>query len=123
MDCVSCHVNVQSGARATIPNIDVCQDCHSEEPSADKTELKKLFSYTSSNKKIPWRKVYRVDAHIFFSHRRHAVLGNILCETCHGKVGEKMTPVTGRAVAITMKGCMDCHEKRGVANDCLLCHR
>lgn len=122
LECVDCHRYVLTGARATIPNIDVCGDCHVE-ALGESAEEQRLVEFVESGELIPWRKVYRVPDHVYFSHRRHAAIGQIECERCHGPMAEQMQPVTRPAVRITMDGCIECHEQAGVTNDCILCHR
>lgn len=121
MDCTDCHLYADSGVRATIPNIEVCS-CHGEAMTKSPEEAR-LVQYIASGERIPWQKVYRVPAHVYFSHRRHTAIAGIDCETCHGVMREQVQPVTHPAVRITMERCMDCHEQRRVSNDCLLCHR
>ena len=121
LDCIDCHRYARSGVRATIPNIEVCGDCHDEAVGESAAELE-LVEYVVSSEKIPWRKVYRVPAHVYFSHRRHTEIGGLECEECHGPVGERVEPVTRPYRRPTMADCMDCHEESGVANDCVYCH-
>lgn len=122
LECVDCHRYVLTGARATIPNVDVCGDCHIE-ALGESAEEQRLVEFVESGEPIPWRKVYRVPDHVYFSHRRHAAIGEIECETCHGPMAERTEPVTRPAVRVTMDGCIECHEQAGVTNDCIQCHR
>jgi hypothetical protein len=123
LECVECHKYANSHARATIPNIEVCQECHSDEPIADSPEEKILISYITAAKKIPWRKVYSVPTHVYFSHRRHTTLGQIDCAICHGRVEELTQPIQKQIVPISMDRCMKCHEMNGIDNECTRCHR
>ncbi|MDH3216828.1 MAG: cytochrome C, partial [Candidatus Krumholzibacteria bacterium] len=74
-------------------------------------------------RKIPWAKVYRVPSHVYFSHRRHATLGQIECATCHGNVEEMTEPFARPHAPISMNKCMECHDRNGVDNECTRCHR
>ena len=121
-ECTDCHLYALTGVRATIPNIEVCADCHAE-AQTDSAEEAKLVSYVESGEPIPWRKVYRVPDHVYFSHRRHTAIGDLECATCHGPMNEATEPVTRPYARVTMKGCMECHEETGTSNDCLLCHK
>jgi hypothetical protein len=124
--CVQCHEGAESLARATIPNIEVCgQICHRPDlPALTKTRAEaQLRKYLETGQRIPWQKVYRVEPHVYFSHARHTVLGQLSCETCHGNVGDRTEPVQEQAKLITMDGCMACHEQHRVSNDCNDCHR
>lgn len=121
-ECTDCHLYAATGVRATIPNVDVCSNCH-EEAQTESPEEARLVEYIRTGEPIPWRKIYRVPDHVFFSHRRHTAIGGIECATCHGAVGEREAPVTRQAIRLSMNRCMSCHDDAGVSNDCLLCHR
>src|SRR3989304_1062587 len=97
LNCVDCHKFVETMASATIPNIDVCSDCHSGEPLSDSPEELMLLKYIEAGEKIPWQKIYTVPAHVYFSHRRHVTIGEIEC--------------------------LKCHKEKKVTYDCLACHR
>lgn len=122
MECTECHRYAKSMVRATIPNIEVCQDCHSE-PMTESAEEQKLVKYIIDNEKIPWKKIYRVKPHVYFSHRRHTVLAELDCSVCHGDVSEMERPFTRQPVRVSMNNCMKCHENNNVDNDCTRCHR
>src|SRR4030066_1204073 len=94
LKCVDCHLYVETMAAATIPNIEVCSDCHSGEPLSDSPEELKLLKYIEAGEKIPWQKIYTVPAHGYFSHRRHVTIGEIECSKCHGKVKEWAEPAS-----------------------------
>ena len=85
-------------------------------------ENRKLMEYIKSGKEIEWQRLYRAPEDVYFSHRRHVVFGNIECKTCHGDIGESSKPPS-KALKITMKNCMDCHEEKEANNDCIACHR
>lgn len=121
-NCSDCHLYATTGVRATIPNAEVCADCHVEALTESPEEVK-LVAYLESEEPIPWRKLYWVPDHVYFSHRRHTLIGGIACETCHGPMGEASVPMPRPRVKVTMNGCMDCHDQAGVSNDCLLCHK
>lgn len=122
LDCTDCHAYARSGSRATIPNIDLCSGCH-EETAEGSEDLARLVTYIESETPIPWRKVYWVPDHVFFSHRRHTSIAGLECETCHGKVEQREEPVVRQTIQITMDRCMECHEESGASNDCIDCHR
>jgi hypothetical protein len=121
-DCTDCHLYAETGVRATIPNLEVCADCHAE-AQTDSSEEAQLVDYIEAGTPIPWRKIYRVPDHVYFSHRRHTSIGEIECAICHGQMSEATEPVTRPFRRVTMKGCMDCHDESGASNDCLLCHK
>lgn len=121
-DCTDCHLYALNGVRATIPNVEVCADCHAE-AQTDSAEEARVVAYVESGEPIPWRKIYWVPDHVYFSHRRHTSIGGIACEICHGPIGEASEPVRRPLASVTMDGCMECHEQAGASNDCLVCHK
>ncbi len=122
MECLDCHVYAEDGARASIPNVELCRDCH-EEASTESEAEAALLSYVNDNRRIPWRQINVVPDYAYFSHRRHVKLGELDCVACHGEVGEMVKPVSEPFQEVTMDWCMDCHEARNVSNDCYACHR
>jgi len=120
-DCVDCHQYAKSGVIATIPNIAVCADCH-EEAQTESAEELRVVEFIQKGTLIPWRKIYRVPDHVYFSHRRHTQLAEIECETCHGSVGARTEPVVQPLVQQSMGWCIDCHERSSVTKDCVSCH-
>ncbi len=123
LNCTDCHVNVEKNARAIIPSIEICKNCHSENPISNSPNEKDLIKYIVENKEIPWNQIYRVPDHVYFSHRRHVAIGEQNCSKCHGDMADKTTPVTHQEIPITMNNCLDCHRQQKVTNDCLACHR
>lgn len=121
MGCVDCHHGALTQARATIPNIEVCGDCHIEAMTESPVEAA-VVEHVEREEPIPWRKVYRVPDHVYFSHRRHAAIGEIECARCHGEMAERELPVTRPALRPTMSSCIECHEESGVTRDCITCH-
>lgn len=122
LECADCHVYVETNARASIPNIDICSNCHSDEPISDSPEEVKLLKYISNNQQIPWVQIYDVPDHVYFSHRRHVKLGGLECKTCHGNVPELEEPAPYQLVEISMNKCVDCHRDNDVVRDCIGCH-
>ncbi len=122
LDCISCHANVQTNAKASIPNIEICSTCHND-VSTDNAEIKKVAEFVTNKKNIPWKQIHQVPDHAYFSHRRHIVLGKIDCASCHGNVAEMEKPFVKPFITIKMDWCRDCHKSRGVTNDCYACHR
>ena len=122
LGCTMCHLYALTGTRATIPNIEVCGMCHTA-PLTESEEEVLVVEHVQSGQPIPWRKIYRVPAHVYFSHRRHTSTAEIACETCHGAMGETSTPVSRPIVKITMDRCVQCHRQSEVSTDCISCHR
>jgi hypothetical protein len=121
LECLDCHPYFQEHASSGEPSIETCSSCHEEALGESKKE-KKIVEYVNSGKEVEWQRLYRVPEDVFFSHRRHVVLGNIECKICHGDIGESSKPPS-KPIRITMKNCMQCHEEKDVTNDCISCHR
>ncbi len=121
MECTDCHLYAVDGVRATIPNLDICGECHAE-PLTESAHEARVAEYVREGVPIPWRKVYWVPEHVYFSHRRHTAVAEIACETCHGIVGERSDPLTRPLVRLDMDACMKCHKETGASNDCVACH-
>ena len=122
LECADCHVNAETRARAVIPNIELCANCHVDTEDED-LEARQVAIYAEQGKRIPWSQVHSVPDYAYFSHRRHVKLGEIQCEHCHGEVSEMQDPFTEPYLSMDMEWCMECHEQRGVSNDCYACHR
>ncbi len=118
LKCVSCHEKAESGERAGFPTAGRCLTCHAG-PRPDVEPIRKLAALAADAKSFGGNPVYRVPDFVFFSHARHkeAAIG---CAVCHGPVNEK----DARQVfyPTTMKGCVDCHQSRGAAVSCTICH-
>lgn len=121
MECVDCHRYARTGVRATIPNIETCGDCH-EETLTESEEEARVVEHVQAGDPIPWRKIYRVPDHVYFSHRRHTAIAGVDCETCHGPMSDRSEPVTRPYRRVTMEGCVECHRRSNASSDCIHCH-
>ncbi|MEE9553137.1 MAG: cytochrome c3 family protein [candidate division Zixibacteria bacterium] len=122
MDCSDCHRYVITDRKATLPDKDVCSECHSE-IIGESVEEQKLIALLESEREFNWQRVYVLPKHVYFSHFRHVTLGQVSCQECHGEMKELTSPPDKPAVDINdMDNCMNCHEDRQVNNDCLTCH-
>lgn len=121
--CADCHNPDQSPSTTTIPSIEICSSCHSEEPLTESPEEKKLLQFVAEKSEIPWKRIYSVPDHVYFSHRRHVTKAGLECKVCHGDVPQLTKPITAPFVPVTMENCMKCHRENNVTNDCLSCHR
>jgi len=121
LDCRDCHKGVETGIRATIPNIKVCAPCHSKIKGTGEAEAK-VVEMVKNGTQIPWQRIYKVPDHVFFSHRRHVTAGKIACQTCHGEVEKLTVPAAHQIVPIKMTTCMGCHDNKSISNDCIHCH-
>lgn len=120
--CEDCHVGARNQVHATLPGIDTCLMCH-EEAMTDSPEEEKIRAFAAAGQEIPWTRVTRVPAHVYFSHRRHVALGGLDCADCHGAMETRTEPPRRPFGAVTMEACTECHAQRNVDNDCNRCHR
>lgn len=122
MDCQDCHRYVREGRKASLPDRDVCFECH-EEMQGESAEEEKLVTLLATGQELDWQRVYVLPKHVYFSHLRHVTLGQIGCQECHGDMMQLTAPPRRPAVdIIDMDHCIDCHEERQADNDCLACH-
>jgi len=75
--------------------------CH-QAIKTDSPHIQKLAAAAKENKPIPWIRVYRLPAFVYFSHRVHTEAG-AACETCHGPVRDR--DVITKEVANDMRFC------------------
>ncbi len=121
IECDTCHRYYKTQTFSGMPTVEVCMECH-KEPQTKNPEEEKIRQFSQKKEEIPWKRMYGEPDHVFFSHRRHAVLGKLKCETCHGPIGMSEQPPSGPYVKMTMRWCMNCHAKSKVTNDCQACH-
>lgn len=122
MACSDCHEFYESEAFSGLPDADTCSFCHTEEPQGESAEEAKLAKFLESGEPLEWEPLFRQPPHVFYSHRRHAAVGQIECAVCHGSIAESETPPT-RVRVLEMEDCIDCHESQGVRTQCTTCHR
>ncbi len=121
LQCDTCHPYSETQIFAGMPTVATCMECH-KEPITKSPEEEKIRQFAAKGKEISWKRIYSEPDHVFFSHRRHVVLGKLPCQTCHGNIAERERPPTKPWVDMTMSWCMNCHTKKKVTNDCLECH-
>ncbi len=122
VDCDGCHATVSEQAFAGMPTLETCMDCH-DQPLTKDPEEKKLKAYQAANADPSWVRIYTMPAHVFFSHRRHVLLGKVPCASCHGAMQKASQPPVTPAVEQSMKWCIACHQQRHASIDCIACHR
>ncbi len=121
--CSQCHEGVEGSARAGIAGVPVCMECHGEDEPAT-PGMKLLHSQAKAGQEIPWIRLYRLPAHVVFSHERHVSLGGVACGSCHGNHGDTERPPPGpEPRVLTMDGCIDCHRDLKADTDCIACHK
>ncbi|MEN8145634.1 MAG: cytochrome c3 family protein [Gemmatimonadota bacterium] len=122
LNCEFCHKYVRSGAHAGLPGAETCSLCHravqgTSEEAARVTEL------LTAGGPILFNKLFRLPDHVFYTHRRHAGIGELECQTCHGEIAGTESPPPRPLVNVSMDFCIDCHEERDQTVDCNACHR
>ena len=118
LNCNSCHKNADPGELMGFPAESFCMTCHGT-IKADSPYIKEVAAAAKEKKPIPWVRVYRIPAFVYFSHRVHNKAG-VTCETCHGQVRER--DVIAKEVVHNMRSCMACHAARKAPNECTTCH-
>lgn len=121
LECDTCHEFYESETFSGLPTTESCAFCH-DEAQGENTEEVKLVNLLAEHKPLEWRRLFRQPPHVFYSHRRHFVVAGIECEVCHGDIGATERPPR-RVKTLDMDGCIDCHERSQIANDCTSCHR
>ncbi len=121
--CTDCHEGAESSAPAGLPRVSVCLECHGEDTTTT-PEKDRMKAFAAAGREIPWVRLYRLPAHVVFSHERHVALGKLACDLCHGGHGASVAPPGYPEPAVlTMDGCLACHGLRGASLDCLACHK
>lgn len=121
LSCDTCHRFYEKESFSGLPDADVCASCHSE-PQGKSAEEAKLVALLKSGAELKWQSLFRQPAHIFYSHRRHVVAAKLECPTCHGAIGDSVTPPE-HVRKLRMQDCLDCHDRNKVSTDCTACHR
>lgn len=138
MTCADCHRTREVRAVA-LPTLDDCTMCHGEFPGVeyDLAELQALPEL--------WRSSLAQPEGVRFSHAQHVDLADMDCAVCHGDHGAAdaartvaVNRISGYPRALWGRGpvgpdeashpmemsdCVDCHDRRGVVQSCLDCHR
>ena len=122
LTCSVCHQYVEKYASAGLPKGEICLLCHMV-PLSENPEEQKVRDYAERGEEIPWKRVYKLADHAYFSHMRHVTLGKVECVACHGNMPERSTPLTRPIVKMTMDFCLNCHEQTKASRDCIACHR
>ncbi len=122
LECDECHIHVNDQTFASIPKISQCLECH-EDAITESPEEEKIRTIASQGGELHWERVFRLPSHVFFSHRRHVVVGEVECVNCHGEMWKLTEPPKKPLKELVMEDCIDCHTKRDVAWDCIDCHK
>jgi hypothetical protein len=140
LPCTGCHQRAEKDLVAGRPPTALCMACHAAGDSKS-AEITKVKSYGEKGQEIPWQRVWRLPAHVFFSHRVHITVAKLECQTCHGPMETLDRPPVRPLKALSMDDCIACHLKsvstnrkadksdatevrvRRIVNDCNACHR
>ncbi len=122
LNCEFCHKYVRTGAHAGLPGAETCSICH-QVPQGTSEEAARVTELLTEGSPLQFNKLFRLPTHVFYTHRRHAGIGELECQNCHGPVDETERPPDRALVRITMDFCMDCHREQGQTLDCNACHR
>ena len=64
---------------------------------------------------IEWIRIHNLPDHVYFNHAQHVKVGQVECESCHGKVEEM--EVVEQYSPLSMGWCINCHRKTEVKFD------
>ena len=118
--CTNCHAGAETADAASLPPLATCMGCHAT-VRTDSAEVQKLAGYSSRKEEVPWRRVYRVPAYVYFSHALHAPADtSMACDACHGPVRE--LDVMQKLKDTSMAACMQCHTEKSAPVRCDACH-
>jgi hypothetical protein len=122
LTCDFCHKYVRTGAHAGLPDATTCSMCHAT-PQGTSERAAQVTELLEAGDPLRFNKLFRLPDHVFYTHRRHAGLGELECASCHGEIAGTERPPKRPLVEVTMDFCMDCHRERGETLDCNACHR
>jgi hypothetical protein len=122
LTCDFCHEYVRQGAHSGLPSEETCAMCHST-PQGDSEEAARVTELLEAGEPLVFKKLFGLPDHVFYTHRRHVVIGEVECAQCHGDIANTESPPERPLVTVDMAFCMDCHTERDVTNDCTACHR
>lgn len=115
IDCNYCHTGVTKSAKANIPSINICMNCHSEiheGPKHGKEGIAILLDHYKNNKPIEWVRVHNLPDFAYFNHSQHVAVGGVECQTCHGPIDTM--EVVRQFSPLTMGWCINCHRETKV---------
>lgn len=105
LDCRYCHVHVETGAFAGLPDTETCMTCHSQ-IWVDSPLLAPVRESYRTGQPLQWNRVHDLPDFVYFDHSAHVSKG-VGCTTCHGQVDEM--PLMWKSSSLQMGWCLDCH--------------
>jgi len=121
IECIDCHEFYEAETFSGLPTAETCAFCH-EEVAGESQEEARLVKIIQEGAPLVWQPLYRQPSHVFYSHRRHVVVGGMECEGCHAAIAASERPPR-KVRTLTMDNCLDCHLEAGAGTDCTNCHR
>jgi hypothetical protein len=122
LNCEFCHVYVKKGAHAGLPDAQTCTMCH-QTPQGTSAEAARVTTLLTQGDPLSFNKLFKLEPHVFYTHRRHVGIAELECRGCHGDIADTERPPKRPLVKIDMDFCMDCHRDEGQTLDCNACHR
>lgn len=133
-DCESCHFFREDGTFSGVPTLAQCTDCHEDVMGETEDETVFVEQYVWKEREVPWRVYSRQPDCVFFSHAAHVLKSGMICESCHGDVGNSTSlppyqenritgysrDIWGKSIAgfgggdrprMKMDDCAACHEQ------------
>ncbi len=80
------------------------------------SNLKKSLTNPTKEKiqgPIEWIKIHNLPDHVYFNHAQHVSVGEVECETCHGKIEEM--EVVKQYSPLSMGWCINCHRQTDIS--------
>ncbi len=122
LNCEFCHAYVKKGAHAGLPDARTCSMCH-RTPQGNSAEAARVTTLLDQGDPLTFNKLFALESHVFYTHRRHVGIAELECQGCHGGIAETERPPVRPLIKIDMDFCMDCHHEQGQTLNCNACHR
>lgn len=105
MDCRYCHTAVEISSASTVPNTQICMNCHRQVKS-NSPKLAPIRESWNTGEPVEWVKVHVAPDYVYFNHAVHVNRG-ISCVSCHGQINQMQ--VVSQTQPMSMGWCLDCH--------------
>ncbi|MEM9553592.1 MAG: cytochrome c3 family protein [Acidobacteriota bacterium] len=105
LDCRYCHNTVEDTARAAIPPVATCMNCH-DSVKTESELLEPLRRAARDGTSVRWVRVHDLPEFVYFDHSAHLTAG-VGCVSCHGRV-DRMD-VVRQEEPLSMGWCLECH--------------
>lgn len=122
LGCEFCHPYVSTGAHAGLPGSDICAFCHVAQ-QGESAESARVTELLTAGTPFRFNKLFRLPAHVYYTHWRHAGIAKLDCTNCHGGIATSVRPPRRPLVRVDMEFCISCHRTSGQSLDCVACHR